>query len=92
MPILFNDSQNLKFKYYDVIPSKTINLRLFSSKNQSLSLVSEKEKEPAYKLNLAALHFYGFYRNALCGSYEKKDLAEDIKNYKKGSKYTEVEG
>lgn len=36
------------------------------------------------KINLAALKFYGIYRNAVYNSYGKKsDLAQDIKEYKK---------
>jgi hypothetical protein len=61
MIITFNDSPNLSFEYYPVIPQKTIN-----------------------KLNLAALRFYGFYRNIVYDAYQKKPgLAHDIKNYKK---------
>lgn len=36
------------------------------------------------RLNVAAFHLYGLYRNAVYDSYkEKKDLAEDIRKYEK---------
>lgn len=78
MPIYFKDaSQSLTVEYLDRLPEKTINLRI--------------KGEQAYKLNLSALYFYGFYKNTIERSYAAKpDLAEDIKNRKK--EYQESDG
>lgn len=70
MPIIFQDaSAEIEYEYYDQLPSKTTNLRI--------------KGEPAYKVNVSALHLYGLYRNSVYDSYkEKADLATDIKERK----------
>ncbi len=69
-PFLFKDAaQKIEFVFYDQIPSKTVNLRI--------------KGDPAFRVNIAALHLYGLYRNSLYESYrEKPDLAQDIKERK----------
>lgn len=70
MPIVFRDaSAEVEFEFHDQLPKKTVNLRI--------------KGESAYKVNISALHFYGFYRNSVYDSYkEKADLAVDIKERK----------
>ena len=65
MPIVFKDLDEVEFQYYDSLPNTTATLRI--------------KGESAYKINLAALHLYGLYRNSVYDSYSKKsDLAIDI--------------
>jgi ribosomal protein S18 acetylase RimI-like enzyme len=64
MLILFKDS-SIEFDYHDLPPNKKVHLRI--------------KGESAYKMDIAALHLYGLYRNSLRASYsEKPDLAMDI--------------
>ncbi len=69
-PFLFKDAaQEIEFVFYDQIPSKTVNLQI--------------KGEPAYRVNIAALHLYGLYRNSIYeSSRENPDLAQDIKEGK----------
>ena len=70
MPIIFQDaSAEIEYEYCGQLPAKAVSLRI--------------KGESAYKVNLSALHFYGFYRNSIYDSYkEKSDLATDIKERK----------
>lgn len=71
MPIIFTDkADDIFFSYQDNFPSDSMNLRV--------------KGESPYRLNVAAFHLYGLYRNAVYDSYKQKsDLAKDIREYKK---------
>ena len=71
MPFFFTDKADYIFFYYqDKLPSDSVKLRI--------------KGESPYRLNVAAFHWYGLYRNAVYDSYQQKlDLANDIQKYKK---------
>jgi predicted GNAT superfamily acetyltransferase len=75
MPIIFQDAAEIEFDYCDQLPGNIVALRI--------------KGESAYKVNVSALHLYGFYRNSVYDSYkEKADLTVDIKERK--SEYQEA--
>jgi hypothetical protein len=58
MPIIFKDlSDEIEFNYLDQLPDNSITLRI--------------KGEPAYKVNVALLHLYGFYKHSIYESYKE---------------------